>query len=523
MQKLDPKQFIISEIKKIENHFNSKNFDEVVNRCIRLLRKEPKLVIAYNFLGSAYRQKNNGILAEKAFRQALAIDPKNIKILSSLAALYRLVENYKLSEEFFQKAMDINPNDATTLCNFGNLLRDLNKFDKAIDLYLRALKINKRLPIVLLNLSSTYQILGKFDLSIKYSKELLDIFPKITLADKQLSHILDYSKDDFHQKSMLAKIDDEEITENNKIPLFFALAKSYEDQRDYKNAYEFIKKANKAQKKFLNYKIDVEIKQFLRIKEIFNDIDLKSIPHNGLGKNLIFIVGLPRSGTTLTHQIIGAHKETYGAGELNSLTRLFEPRIYNDKFIDSFISNGEINIKTIKETAEGYISKLQEFYQTDKIIIDKSPLNFRWIGFIKILFPNAKIIHCMRGSKDNLLSIYKNVFDGASIPWSYDLNDLSKFRSIYLDLMNFWQIKTPNFIFNSSYETLIKNQADQSKKIIDFCKLSWDPECLNYHKKQNAIKTVSINQARKPIYSTSINSSEKYPELAEFFNSLKDD
>ena len=520
MEKLEQKNYIISEIKKIENHFIGKDFDEVINRSIKLLKKHPGIVLAYNFLGSAYRQKNNGILAEKAFREALSFDPKNVKILSSLAALYRLAENYKLSEEFFQKALKINPNNPTTLCNFGNLLRDINKFDEAINLYLKALTFNRRLPIVLLNLSATYQVIGKFELSIKYSKELLNMFPNITLADKQLSHILDYTKDDFHQESMLKKINNEKIKENEKIPLFFALSKSYEDQKNYKNAYKFIEKGNKAQKKYLNYKIDGDIRQFLRIKEIFNNFDFESLFNNGLGQNLIFIVGLPRSGTTLTHQIIGAHKNTYGAGELNALTRILEPRIYNNKFIENFISSKSIDLNNTKKIAEQYISQLQKTYSTDKIIIDKSPLNFRWIGFIKILFPKAKIIHCTRNVKDNLLSIYKNVFDGSSIPWSYDLDDLTKFRSIYLDLMDFWQKKIPDFIYDSNYETLVKDKENQSKEIINFCELPWDSECLNYHKKENAIKTVSINQARKPIYNTSINSNEKYPELANFFNSL---
>jgi len=520
MKESDTKKFIISEVKKIENHFIAKNYDEVTQRSIKILKKYPKIPLLYNFLGAAYRQKNNGILAEKAFRQGLDVDPKNVKILSNLAALYRLSENYTLSEEFFKKAIQNGPDDTTVLCNYANLLRDINKFDEAIDLYLRALSINKRLPIVLLNLSGTYQNIGKFDLSIKYTKELLKMFPKMTIADKLLSNLVEYQNDDSHQKKMLKKIDSNDIEDDDKIPLYFALAKSYEDQKNYGEAYKFIEKANSAQKIYLKYKIESEIKEFDRIKNIFKDVDLDYVTDDQNGKNLIFIVGLPRSGTTLTHQIIGAHNDTYGAGELSLLSRFLQNKLHNDKFIENFFSNNKIKFETTKKIARGYIGQLQKYYNSEKIIIDKSPLNFRWIGFIKILFPKSKVILCTRNVKDNLLSIYKNVFDGGAIPWSYNLDDLAKFNYLYNDLIDFWQKKIPKFIYTSSYEMLVKDQENQSKKLVDFCGLDWDPSCLSYHKENNAIKTVSIAQARKPIYNTSIDSNEKFPKLAEFFNSL---
>ena len=520
MQQFNTKKFVISEVKKIENHFLAKNYDEVIQRCIKILKKYPKITLLYNFLGAAYRQNNNGILAEKAFRQGLDVDPKNVRILSNLAALYRLSENYDLSEEFFKKAIQNGPNDTTVLCNYGNLMRDINKFDEAISLYLAALDINERLPIVLLNLSGIYQNVGKFDLSIKYTKKLLDMFPNITVADKLLSNLLEYQNDDSHQKVMLQKINDNNINDDDKIPLYFALAKAYEDQKNYKEAYSFIKKANDKQKDFLKYKIETTQKEFERIKNIFNNINLDYKTDDQNGDNLIFIVGLPRSGTTLTHQIIGAHEKTYGAGELGLLSRLLQNKLHNDAFIKNFILNREIKFNSTKEVSKEYIKRLESYYKSEKIIIDKSPLNFRWIGFIKILFPKAKVIHCTRNVKDNLLSIYKNVFDGGSIPWSYNLEDLATFNNLYKNLMSFWEEKIPNFIYTSNYEMLIKDQENQSKKLIDFCGLEWDSSCLDYHKQNNAIKTVSITQARKPIYNTSVNSNEKFPELAKFFESL---
>ena len=159
-------------------------------------------------------------------------------------------------------------------------------------------------------------------------------------------------------------------------------------------------------------------------------------------------------------------------------------------------------------------------YDKDKIILDKSPLNFEWIGFIKLLFPNAKIIHCSRNLKDTALSIYKNVFDGSSFPWSYNQDQLIKFTNLYKDLMKFWNLKLPNEIYECNYENLVNNPSIEIPKMIEFCNLNWEENCLDHTKNKTVIKTVSIAQARKPIYKSSVNLSDEYKKYLNFLNEL---
>jgi len=296
------------------------------------------------------------------------------------------------------------------------------------------------------------------------------------------------------------------------------LSKSYSDINDYKKSSEYFKIANMLQYTLMkNYDFDKEMEVFEIIKEKFKNYKFKSTKSNKFPSK-IFIVGLPRSGTTLTHQIISSHSKVYGAGELPIINKIFNDKIRDNKFLTNFFENSSLSEKLIQDLSE----ELEKFFQkySKDVILDKAPLNFIWVGFIKILFPDAKVIHCKRNLKDTALSIYKNCFDGQSIPWSYNENTLVKFINAYQDLMEFWNQKLPDYIYNLDYETLISDQVNETKKIIEYCNLDWEENCINYTKNKAAIKTVSISQARKPIYSSSKNLSEKYLDYLGFLRSL---
>ena len=162
-----------------------------------------------------------------------------------------------------------------------------------------------------------------------------------------------------------------------------------------------------------------------------------------------------------------------------------------------------------------YYDYLKRFNAKETFITDKAPLNFRWIGLIKILFPNSKIIHCSRNPKDNCLSLYKNFFEGG-LNFSYDQKELGTYYNLYLDLIKFWNEKFPGSIYEAKYEQIITNQENEIKNIINFCDLPWEESCLSFYKNKTPIKTMSTAQARQPIYKSSINSFEKFsPFLKE--------
>ena len=186
---------------------------------------------------------------------------------------------------------------------------------------------------------------------------------------------------------------------------------------------------------------------------------------------MIFICGMPRSGTTLVEQIVASHDEVYGAGELVYLQQVIKKNFFKDQKLDKqkIIENKSFP-KNIISTE--YLDYFNIYNLNKDVITDKAPQNFRWLGFIKIFFPNSKIIHCYRNSRDNCLSLFKNSFASSMMNWSNRSEDIADYYNSYIELMTFWKNKISNFILDVEYEKLVNNKNDEIKKIIKFCDLS---------------------------------------------------
>jgi len=223
---------------------------------------------------------------------------------------------------------------------------------------------------------------------------------------------------------------------------------------------------------------------------------------------------MPRSGTTLAEQIISAHSKVFGAGELNTLgDSIQKTLIENNKFVHSL---KEIPHAKLLEIQQTYFNRINSFNYKESFLTDKAPLNFRWIGFIKIMFPNAKIVHCDRNPMDVCYSNFKNSFQSYSLSFCYDLKKLGTFYNLYKDLMLYWNQTLPDFIYNLSYEKLIENQKHETEKLLQFCDLDWDDNCMNPHKNKKIVATASLAQVRSPIYKSSVRKWENYAdELSE--------
>jgi hypothetical protein len=230
---------------------------------------------------------------------------------------------------------------------------------------------------------------------------------------------------------------------------------------------------------------------------------------------------MPRSGTTLIEQIISSHKDVRGCGELIYLQNSTKENFFTK---NSFDKNKLINLLNTNSNPiiNKYFEMLNFHNISEKIITDKAPQNFLWIGIIKIFIPNSKIVYCSRNSKDNCLSLYKNFFPAKEMSWSYDEENIGNYYNQHKKIMELWKNKIPNSIFEINYEKLINDQVNETKKLIDFCELSWDENCLNFYKSNKTpISTVSVSQARKPIHKNSINSNKNYENnLSKLFSMI---
>ena len=317
-----------------------------------------------------------------------------------------------------------------------------------------------------------------------------------------------YTENHKHYKDIKNTLEKLELNETQKSHLYFALGKYFEDIKDYKKSFLFYEEANKLHRKKINFSIKKEKDNFLKVKEYFNKKVFKEF--NNLGnkdESAIFILGLPRSGTTLVEQILSNHSNVYGADEIYNFPELIKK---NFCFPNENKLINEINLDRIKTVGNTYIDEIKKISNNSLRITDKLPLNFLYVGFIKICLPNSKIIHCYREPMDNILSIYKNHFTSNKIKYAYELKEIVEYYNLYKNLLIYWNKLLPSFIINIKYENLISKPNSEIKKLIKSCNLDWSEKCLNFYNNKRPIKTASNSQARNKIYKTSVNSWKNY-------------
>jgi tetratricopeptide (TPR) repeat protein len=508
---------IKDQIKQILNRFSIGDYDYVLIKLKQLSKKNPYNSYLKNLLGSTYLKVNDIESAMINFKLSLQLDPKNVAAINNLANTYKNSNNYQEAERLYLKALEFNPNYVSGLLNYSNLKINLNNVDEAIDLLQKAITIEPDNYMLHFSLGVAYQSIGKFKETKKHAEKTLEINPLFSPADKLISSYIKYTDDNQHFIKMKKDINNQAINDNNKVHIHFALGKAFEDIGINDEAIYHIEKGNNLKRSLIKYDINDDINLMKRIKLMFRDVDFRKNNFVINNEKMIFVLGMPRSGTSLVEQILSSHSNVFGAGELpflrNIILNNFKENQNQPKDILHTVSNLEIMSKA-------YIDKTSLLENNNKLILDKSPLNFLWIGFIKALFPNAKIIHVDRDPKDTCFSCYKNLFAN-SLNFTYQKKELALFYNAYSDLINFWNEKLHSFIYSIKYEDLINDPNKNIKNLLKFCELDFEEECLKFYENESPIKTMSATQARQKIYKTSIKSYKKYEKkLTDLFNNL---
>ncbi len=505
---------ISNQIQILLNQFNSKNFNYVITKAKTLIKKNPEYLVLYNLIGSSHQNIGQYDEAINYFKNGLKLEPKNLALLNNLGMANKNILNYKTAEKLYLEIIELDNRYLNAYINLGNLKRDLNQFNEAIKFYNKAAQITNNNPIVYYSLALAHQGIGDFDKTYEYSKKALELNPNFTRADHLISQSKKYNIEDEHYKKLLEKVNDKNIKDFEKVDIYFSLAKAEEDIGNIKASYDYLLKGNDLKKKIINYNISDEIRLLENIKDIFDNFRKKEKLDSNKD-NSIFILGMPRSGTSLVEQIVTSHSNVFGGGELPILSNIIKKNFIENNQLDKnkiqTILEDPVMINKLKKD---YVNFIDNFNFNEKYITDKAPLNFRWIGFIKIIFPNAKIIHCTRDPKNNCLSMFKNLFEGG-LNFTYDEKILVEYYKKYQDLMIFWNKKYENSILEVKYEDLINNNETEIKKIIEFCDLNWEENCLSFYKNKTPIKTMSTAQARKPIYKSSLKSFEKFKQYLQ--------
>ena len=505
-----------SELNKLVNYFKAGDYNYVIQNGKRLLIKYPFSSVLQNLIGNSYQQLGYLDNAKKAFKSAIKLDSNNIAAINNLANTYKFEKEYEKSKNLYERALSKKNNYLNALLNYGVLKIEFNKHNDGIKLINKCLEIDKKNPYVYYNLGIGYSEIGNFkEAKINFEK-VLKIDPLLTEADQKISMITKYESSNKHYLEMKEKLMNKNIKKNKKIILYYAYGKALEDIGDIDESVKYIREANKIKSSLVKYDFSNDSKLIDNIIESFEKIDLKNVKEKKSDKKFIFIVGMPRSGTSLIEQILSSHSNVYGAGELPFLKMEI-----NKKF--NFYKNNNINILDELNKLDDISNKYQylaNFINSEKeYFIDKLPLNFLWIGFIKLLFPDAKIIYTKRNAEDVCVSCYKNHFE-QGLNWTNDISNIAKMYKEHNKIINFWKTKTQNFIYTVEYENLVNDFESNLKKILVFCNLPFEENCKNFHKSNSIVKTLSAEQVRNPIYKSSINKYKFYKEEIEKIKTL---
>ncbi|MCB1530510.1 MAG: sulfotransferase [Alphaproteobacteria bacterium] len=296
--------------------------------------------------------------------------------------------------------------------------------------------------------------------------------------------------------------------------LHFSLGKAYEDLKDYEVSFQHYARGNDLVNKKSDFSLENTKSYFRLIRDSFSkEFIFENKNSQSYDVTPVFIVGMPRSGTSLTEQILASHTDVHGAGELDLMWKIFTQTLglVSDKYQKSFAL---LTPKKIENAANSYISSLQKLSPSASFITDKMPMNFRYIGLIKSMFPKAKIIHCIRDPRDTCLSIYKCRFMGGH-PFAYDQKNLAEVYKLYTEMMAYWHSILPGEILDFRYEDLIEDQKTGTKRLLDYCGLDWQDTCLDFHKTKRTVNTASVFQVKEPLYKTGAGYWKNYEQYLE--------
>jgi tetratricopeptide (TPR) repeat protein len=512
-------------IEYIANIYKSGNLVKSETLCKEILNENPKIAFLYNLMGLIYSDLGKTDIAIKTFKEGIKIDPQFSQIYNNLGrAIFRNKnENeFALAEEYYKKSISVNNNLPEPFNNLGNLYAQLNKHDDAIKCYMKAININKNFSYAYYNLSVSFVAMGKFKEATENLKKTIELDVNFYPAHRALSRIIKYEKGSQHLKQLI-KIS-EEIKEkkiDNKFNtsfISFSLGKAFSDIKNYDKSFNQYKLANKTLRKTFDYSIIDEEKIFNKIiknfeKKLFDKN--KNVGNESIEP--IFIIGMPRSGTTLVEQIISSHPDVFGGDELNFIPNIIEKNFPNS----SFELLNSLSKEKFKSMGLDYESNIKKISNNSLRFTDKLPLNFKWIGLIKLILPNAKIIHCIRNPHDVCFSIYTNYFTNDQMRFSYNMDEIIKYYNLYSNIISYWNSLFPNLVYTIKYENLINNSEMEIKSMIKYTNLKWDDIFLKHYENSRSIKTASDIQARQKIYDSSIDKWKKYSKhLDSYFNKL---
>jgi tetratricopeptide (TPR) repeat protein len=485
--------------------------DEAMVCYKNALNRDPRQAEARSNIGQVLRERGNYPEADRVLKGAIELKPGSAQPHAAYAGLLADRGQHEEAARHFTKAVECDQGFAQAHHGLAVALMEQGKLDEAEPYFREALRLNPTLAISWAALARLQAERGDMELSCQSARSALAINPELTEALWRLAINLKGNVLDSDFQAMQALLQAKYLPPANRAMLFFALAAVCDGRVLYSEAAAYLEQANMLQaavKKAHGSTYDTQAHsrtiqrlsatftaEYLALRRGWGDPDARPV----------FVVGLPRSGTTLTEQILASHPQVCGVGELNDLHRVFAtlPELVGQPALDAFQALAVLKPGSAKAAARAYLSAIDAAAPTSALrVVDKMPDNFRLLGFIAVVFPCARVIVCTRDLRDIAISCWQTGFERNT--WTNSWEHIAQRFADYQRMMEHWRLVKPLDWLEVSYEHLVHNLEADARRLIDFVGLEWNPACLEFHTTRRVVRTASLVQVRKPIYSHSV-------------------
>jgi tetratricopeptide (TPR) repeat protein len=488
-----------------------------------ILAKVPGFAEGFNNRGVILQTLNRFAEALASYDKAIALKPDYANAHFNRATTLKKLARLDESLASYDKAIALKPDHAEAYNNRGVLLQELRRYDEALASYDKAIALNPRHAEAHNNKGIVLMSIGNMPEAERMFAKASELKPDFPDPLFNLSLIRHGDMNAAEVKSIQTLLSKTGITSNDKEQLYFALGKIYDDCGHYDEAFEYFRQANQIRNAGVTYDSARVEKMTSDIIEVFSkDFLSQPFAYASDSRSPVFIVGMPRSGTTLLASILSNHPSVGMAGELAAIPDFAS-------HLGEWIGGGEgypaaarhITPAVATRLITEYEQRLRRDVGSDKpYVIDKNPLNFMHLGLIDRLFPKARIIHCLRHPVDTCLSIYFQRFP-LRLDFSFDLRNVGHFYREYTRLVDHWRTVPTLKMMEVSYEDTVLHTEQTARAMLDFLGLEWDPRCLSPHTNPNPVETASQWQVRQPIYQQALGRWKHYEKhlapLQEWF------
>lgn len=448
------------------------------------------------------------------YQAALAVGVNTVRICNLLGQALSESGRHQEALAVLEKTALLYPADGVSISNLATVFQELGRVEDALDAYRRAARLLPGYAQLFFQQGQCLAHLGRSVESESSLRQALRLDPGNTEAHLLLTELKKFQdRADQDIQTMTNLLQTGTLAWRGRQNLCFALGKSYEDLRDYDRAFQYYSAGNRLHREVNPFSSAANEHLISKLIDLFSGkflADHENCEARGPIRPL-FVLGMPRSGTSLIEQILASHPLVYGGGELVWLSRILS-NATGPLETPQFSSRlSALTPPQLMELGRAYLDQLAALPGRGErpFVTDKMPHNFLLIGLIKVLFPEARVVHCRRHPMDNCWSIYKNLFKSGH-SYAYDLAELGDYYVQYAKLMEHWHRLLPGFIYDISYEALVDDTENEARNLLGFCGLDWDERCLEFHRSKRAVRTLSAIQVRQPIYRDSIRLWKRY-------------